>query len=418
MIEIPVVYEGPSPNVWSLPGDNDDVNHQHFSQIFHRQIPWLFQTFQPHLKIISPKQIKDVDWFVYPVIMDEPYYQIRVLIGNYHMDYGFWNFVSDDVIEALKAKKGWIIIDATLEPMSDLELEQVLRSLEDVSEFPNDRIIINAASETHSHHPQVVNHPSFIESHYCCRHMFNMQDDTYLEGGILQRKDIHIPVANELEPPGENQKVEEFKRFCSFQMRWWKHKGSAQLLRLLDKKNCFKKGYVTADGLDDFANLYKSVGGVDLLLGTELKNSKDILDPVVWVSPYLDKSGFNIVTEAYYNEDDLSYPLITEKIWRNVSSRKPFVLIGQKHTLKKMHRLGYKTFAPFIDESYDDNTSDHSRVFQAALEAKKLIYASEADFATFLKNCEPIFNHNEKNFEKRITDTYTYFERLRSLCVN
>ena len=35
-----------------------------------------------------------------------------------------------------------------------------------------------------------------------------------------------------------------------FQMRWFKHKGSAMLLAMLDRIDAFKKGYVTADNLE------------------------------------------------------------------------------------------------------------------------------------------------------------------------
>lgn len=422
MIEIPLVYENDQPNVMIPHKDEGDIYNQHFSKKFHRQVPWLLQTYQPNLNLISSKEIDEVDWFIYPVIMNEPYYQIRMLIGNYQMDYGFWNFVSNAVIEALKAKKGWILIDATLEPLNDVELKSALESLQDTSKFPNDRVLINVSSLKHINHPQVVAHPSFLEMHYNCRHMFDMPSDQYLEGGVLQRKNIYVPSANELEPEGSvADVVDEEKRFCTFQMRWWKHKGCAQLLAMLDKIDAFKKGYCSADGLEDFNSLYKNVRGVDTRVlsfsnvGGGLNHIDDIYPPFNYVAPYVKKSGFNIVTEAYYDNADVSFRMITEKTWRNISYKKPFVLIGQKHTLKKLHELGYRTFSPFIDESYD-NSSDGTRVFQAFVQAKKLIDMPDHDFNDLVEKCEPVFIHNQKNYEMRLTDTYNFFLNLRNSC--
>ncbi len=434
MIEIPVVYESNSPsNVWKVEKFAWDVLSQHHSRHFKVDMPWLLQGFQPHIKIINPSQIENVDWFIYPVLMHEPYFQLRSLIGYRHPDYGFWSFVPNKVIESLTKGKGWILIDATMEPFADIDLEEVLKALENCSEFPNNRIIINSPSLKHLSHPQVVNLPSFLEMHFCCRHLFGVDPETPLEGGLLKRKDIYVAEFNELEPEeaifrrppigwvkenGEPVDILQEKRFCSFQMRWNKHKGCANLLVLLDKLDLFKKGYVTADLLDDFFNDYRKVKGADTQLisfnnsSNNLLHVDDILDPVDFVAGYIKKSGFNIVTEAYYNDDDLDYQMITEKIWRNISYKKPFVLIGQRGTLKKFNILGYKSFSPYIDESYD-RKGDSDRFFHAFLQAKKLINMSDSEFNTLLSNVEDIHLHNQRNFENRLTKIYQLFLDLK-----
>ena len=90
------------------------------------------------------------------------------------------------------------------------------------------------------------------------------------------------------------------------------------------------------------------------LLCLHLKHQEDIEANPLIISQAMQNSFFNIAIEAYYVNYQIDYPYLTEKTWRNFKCRMPFVLIGQKHSLKQLHELGYKTFHPFIDESYDD----------------------------------------------------------------
>ena len=416
MIEIPLVYETENTNVFAPQCLNN------YSPHFDRQMPWLLQTFQSALKIISPAQIEDVDWFIYPVIMHEPWFQIRALQGFHHHDYGFWSHISDKVIKALKEKRGWILIDATVEPLSDSDLSHLLTALEDCSEFPNDRILLNTHSSTYARHPQILNHPSWLEMHFCIKGLRHLPPEAWLEGGKIQRKELHIPPFNEIEWDHVDLSLSE-KRFCCFQMRWFKHKGSAMLLAMLDRIDAFKKGYVTADNLENFFEDYSAVNGTDVSLlpsrnksGT-LTHIDDIMEPVDFVAPYCMSSGFNAVLEAYYNDFDLDFIFITEKIFRNISHGKPFVVIGQRRTLARLHEMGYKTFHPHINESYD-SLSDHDRVFAAFLEMKKLIDMTDDEFSIFEEKLTSIHEHNHKNFQRRITAILETFETLRDDCVS
>jgi hypothetical protein len=65
-------------------------------------------------------------------------------------------------------------------------------------------------------------------------------------------------------------------------------------------------------------------------------------------------SWISIVSEASYAE---STCFISEKTFKPIISRHPFILYGNKKSLKYLKDLGYKTFEGFIDESYDDMDS-------------------------------------------------------------
>ena len=59
-------------------------------------------------------------------------------------------------------------------------------------------------------------------------------------------------------------------------------------------------------------------------------------------------------------------------------------MIGQRHTLKKFHSLGYKSFHPWINESYDAK-GDKSRFHYAFVEIQKLITMSEENLRSSYK---------------------------------
>jgi hypothetical protein len=63
-------------------------------------------------------------------------------------------------------------------------------------------------------------------------------------------------------------------------------------------------------------------------------------------------SYINIVSETSFEK--LKNPFISEKLWKPVINLQPFILVGNYQTLKFIKDLGFKTFSPFIDESYDD----------------------------------------------------------------
>ena len=87
---------------------------------------------------------------------------------------------------------------------------------------------------------------------------------------------------------------------------------------------------------------------------------------------------FNIAIEAYYINNQIDYPYVTEKLGV-ILEIEPFCSHRTKHTfLKQLHELGYKTFHPFIDESYDSR-SDDSRVFEAFRQIAKLCAKSDKE---------------------------------------
>jgi hypothetical protein len=118
-------------------------------------------------------------------------------------------------------------------------------------------------------------------------------------------------------------------------------------------------------------------GFVERILDDMYKNS--------WVS---------LVVESSYFEYEHS-TFISEKTFKPIACMQPFIIVGSKNTLKYLRKLGYKSFAPFIDESYDD-LEDGDR-FIAIMNSIKKIQAIE-DKAAWYESMRDILEHNHKLF--------------------
>lgn len=94
--------------------------------------------------------------------------------------------------------------------------------------------------------------------------------------------------------------------------------------------------------------------------------------------------------------------VFTEKTMRSFYTGKPFILFAGAGALQNLRKAGFKTFSPFIDESYDliENTEDR---FQAVCkEINRLAALSREDLLTIAAQYYHIFEHNQRLFfEKR-----------------
>jgi hypothetical protein len=73
----------------------------------------------------------------------------------------------------------------------------------------------------------------------------------------------------------------------------------------------------------------------------------------------------------------------------------PFIVLGAKHTLKYLRKLGYRTFHPFIDETYDE--LNDTRRFSEILNVIKQIQNIE-DKPKWYASMREILEHNHKLF--------------------
>lgn len=109
------------------------------------------------------------------------------------------------------------------------------------------------------------------------------------------------------------------------------------------------------------------------------------------IDEYFDKSRINVVFET---EPDIGASFLTEKTYKSILFKKPFIIVTQKNGLKALRASGYQTFGHVIDESYDDIEDYDERVQVILNEITRLNNMPEGEFNNLIAACEPAISHN------------------------
>jgi hypothetical protein len=107
----------------------------------------------------------------------------------------------------------------------------------------------------------------------------------------------------------------------------------------------------------------------------------------------------NLVTETFFGRN----VFLSEKIFKPLSNLQPFIVLGDYGTLAELKRLGFKTFEPFIDESYDLEINPKERIRKIEIEIEKLKNKSIEEMHNWYYSIKDILLHNQKHmysFEK------------------
>ncbi len=108
--------------------------------------------------------------------------------------------------------------------------------------------------------------------------------------------------------------------------------------------------------------------------------------------PYLD-SYIHITSETNFFEIGGYF---SEKTWKPMGHLQPFIFMGPANALKELKKLGFRTFAPFIDESYDNELDPELRFKMIMAEIERL---SKMDINEIHNWYKTIFNsillHNQ-----------------------
>ncbi len=104
---------------------------------------------------------------------------------------------------------------------------------------------------------------------------------------------------------------------------------------------------------------------------------------------------FNIVTESCYYEDCI---YMSEKIFKPISNLVPFIIVSNPFFLAKLREIGYKTFSPWIDESYDEEVDNDKRFFMILDEIKRLCSMTKEEIHKWYYEMKDILLYNQEHF--------------------
>jgi hypothetical protein len=100
--------------------------------------------------------------------------------------------------------------------------------------------------------------------------------------------------------------------------------------------------------------------------------------------------------------------ILSEKIFKPIGMKHPFIVVSNPKTLELLRTLGYKTFSPWIDESYDLIEDDAERLLAIAKETKRLCELSPQELTEFLTNCKEICEYNLKVMQSKTIHDYRH----------
>jgi len=85
---------------------------------------------------------------------------------------------------------------------------------------------------------------------------------------------------------------------------------------------------------------------------------------------------------------------ITEKAYKPIACTRPFIMFATPFFLEDMRNLGYKTFSPYIDESYDTEVDNYKRLNMIVQEVNRICNLPKEDYDTLISNCKEIAEYN------------------------
>jgi hypothetical protein len=102
------------------------------------------------------------------------------------------------------------------------------------------------------------------------------------------------------------------------------------------------------------------------------------------------------LSESLVDDDTLFF---SEKIWKPIMVGHPFILYGNKDSLKYLKSMGYKTFDRWIDESYDDEPDRNVRSIMVVNELKKFENKTLEELTQIRNEMKEVcmFNQNHYN---------------------
>lgn len=112
------------------------------------------------------------------------------------------------------------------------------------------------------------------------------------------------------------------------------------------------------------------------------------------VKDIIENSHMNIVLETHCDSSGNEFALVTEKTYKAIFFKKPFIVYGEPFHLESLKKLGFMTFDGIIDESYDKELDKIKRKKMVIEELIKIKNLNENDFQSLLKKCEKIVQHN------------------------
>lgn len=236
----------------------------------------------------------------------------------------------------------------------------------------------------------------------------------------LEFKAIKMAIKDFDSLPEYDPTVSKNKLFVCFNKVDREHR--IQLLERMFGNELINKGYYSFEGTDGFIDRINGMNTdefpnvisnkdkfpIRLNINEHRTNPVDIIGDDI---KYHRDSHFSIVTETVFYKDyhTVRYNagqyadslFITEKTYRCIVLEHPFIALARPGHIAELQRCGYKTFHPYIDESYDSIQDDTERFNAVVSEIERLCMLTDDEWNEWERNILAIVKHNSKHIKTR-----------------
>jgi len=106
----------------------------------------------------------------------------------------------------------------------------------------------------------------------------------------------------------------------------------------------------------------------------------------------VNETNFYTTGKRFFNQTGR---LLSEKTFKPIACKHPFIIVSVPNFLDKVRELGYKTFSPYINEFYDTIIDDNERLHAIILEIERLCNLNDAQLQDFLNGVREIVEYNQ-----------------------
>ena len=135
----------------------------------------------------------------------------------------------------------------------------------------------------------------------------------------------------------------------------------------------------------------------------------------ILIESHFDPFTTNFGERSLYRPDYFSPAFPTEKTYKVMSCKTPFIAYTTPYFLKELKQLGYKTFSPWIDESYDNIEDDTVRSSTIAQEIERINNLDTTSYNSLVNHCQDIAEENyailiEKKNNIQFLDNFSWIK--------
>lgn len=110
-----------------------------------------------------------------------------------------------------------------------------------------------------------------------------------------------------------------------------------------------------------------------------------------------------IVSESFM---ECPHCFLSEKIFKPMIHKTPFIFFGTPYSLKQLHNHGFKTFSDFWAEDYDNESNHHLRFLKCCHTMQELVTRPLDELILIYQNMQDILTHNRNRLIEYIEKEY------------